>query len=227
MNSAVIVCAGRGKRMKSDINKVYMSVGGKAVLQLTMEKFMSLDEIDELVVVISRDDEELFAEIKKDIDSPKPVKVAYGGAERRDSVYSGLKLVDPACDIVLIHDGARPFVEKSDIIKSIECAKESGACALAVRVKDTVKLADDEGFVESTPERDRLWAVQTPQTFSYKLIMEAYSRAVDIGLLATDDCMVAESAGYRVRLVEGSYENIKLTTPEDMLFAKEILKKRM
>ncbi|MZQ74899.1 MAG: 2-C-methyl-D-erythritol 4-phosphate cytidylyltransferase [Peptoclostridium sp.] len=227
MNSAVIVCAGRGKRMKSDINKVYMSVGGKAVLQLTMERFMSLDEIDELVVVISRDDEKLFSEIKKDMDASKSVKVAYGGAERRDSVYSGLKLVDPACDIVLIHDGARPFVEKSDIIKSIECAKESGACALAVRVKDTIKLADDEGFVESTPERDRLWAVQTPQTFSYKLIMEAYARAVDIGLLATDDCMVAESAGHRVRLVEGSYENVKLTTPEDMLFAKEILKKRM
>jgi len=227
MNSAVIVCAGKGKRMKSDINKVYMSVGGKAVLQLTMEKFISLDEIDELVVVISRDDEELFAEIKKHTDSSKPIKVACGGEERRDSVYNGLKLVDPACGIVLIHDGARPFVDKSDIIKSIECAKESGACALAVRVKDTIKIADDEGFVESTPERDKLWAVQTPQTFSYKLIMEAYSGAVDKGLVSTDDCMVAECAGHRVRLVEGSYENIKLTTPEDMLFAKEILKKRM
>ncbi|AHM55464.1 2-C-methyl-D-erythritol 4-phosphate cytidylyltransferase IspD [Peptoclostridium acidaminophilum DSM 3953] len=225
MNSVVIVGAGKGKRMKSDINKVYLRVAGKPVLQLTIEKFMSMDEIDELVVVISRDDEEIFGEMQRSIYISKPLKIAYGGAERRDSVYNGLRLVDTACDVVLIHDAARPLVDKADAIKSIECARENGACALAVRVKDTVKIADDEGFVESTPERDKLWAVQTPQTFKYKLIMEAYRRSIEEGLMATDDCMMAESAGFRVKLVEGSYENIKITTPEDMLFAKEILKR--
>lgn len=225
MNSVVIVGAGKGKRMKSDINKVYLRVAGKPVLQLTIEKFMSMDEIDELVVVISRDDEEIFGEMQRSIYISKPLKIAYGGAERRDSVYNGLRLVDTACDVVLIHDAARPLVDKADAIKSIECARENGACALAVRVKDTVKIADDEGFVESTPERDKLWAVQTPQTFKYKLIMEAYRMSIEEGLTATDDCMMAESAGFRVKLVEGSYENIKITTPEDMLFAKEILKR--
>ena len=151
-------------------------------------------------------------------------KTAPGGKERYDSVYAGL-LAAEDCGYVLIHDGARPFITQDMIRESIDAVKKYGACAIGVPAKDTIKIADEEGFAEQTPKRERVWQIQTPQSFSYKLILEAYQqimREKPKGI--TDDAMVVEYGNYaRVRLVMGSYQNIKITTPEDLVIAEAFL----
>lgn len=130
------------------------------------------------------------------------------------------------CDIVLIHDGIRPFITDSIIEKSIETAKDLGACVVAVRVKDTIKVVNKDMEVDYTPDRDALWAVQTPQTFRYELLLEAYEKLRISDMKVTDDAMLIERSGHTVKIIEGSYENIKITTPEDLILGEGILKKR-
>ncbi len=152
----------------------------------------------------------------------KNIKIAYGGKERQDSIYNGLKKLDKNCDIVLIHDGARPFVDHRIINESIKVAKEKKAVVVGVPVSDTIKIVSD-GTVQETPERNLLWAAQTPQTFEYNLIIDAYEQAYKNNYYGTDDSMLVENIGQSVTMVMGSYENIKITSPEDLNIAEQIL----
>ncbi|KDR94332.1 2-C-methyl-D-erythritol 4-phosphate cytidylyltransferase [Peptoclostridium litorale DSM 5388] len=227
MNSAIVLCAGRGKRMKSGINKMYMEIWGRPLVLITLESMISVPEIDELVVVISREDEALFNEkVFERLECRKKISIVYGGSERQESVYNGLQKVSDGCEIVIIHDGARPFATRDMIKRTIECASAKGACAAGVPAKDTIKIVDEEGIVIDTPNRKELWCIQTPQTFKLDIIKRAYEKAVSEGYAATDDSMVAEYSGEKVQIVMGDYENIKITTPEDIPFAKAILERR-
>lgn len=221
--SAVIVGAGKGTRMNMDINKQYIDVGGRPVLARTLEAFEACDAVDEIILVVNTQDIIFCKQALIDSFGFKKVKtIVAGGEERQDSVYNGLREVSEGCDIVLIHDGARPFVRQEDIERSIDAAAEHGAACVAVPVKDTIKIADTQGFVDSTPERSALWAVQTPQTFRYRLICSAYENTRKQQCKVTDDCMIVEAIGHKVKLVQGSYSNIKITTAEDLAVAEAI-----
>ena len=224
MNSVVIVSAGKGSRMKANINKQFLKIRDKEVIAHTIDKFYNNKNIKEIIIVIREDEKEFFDEniIKK--YRYKNIKIAFGGKERQDSVYNGLKEVDENCEIVLIHDGARPFVSNEIIEKSIENAKKYNSAIVGVPVKDTIKIVNEDNDVVNTPNRSRLWSIQTPQVFDYSLIMKAHEKAKNDKYYGTDDSMLMEYLGYNVRVVEGSYNNIKITTPEDLKIAEEILR---
>ena len=224
MNSVVIVSAGKGSRMKADINKQFLKLGNKEVIAHTIDKFYNNKNIGEIIVVIREDEAEFFQQNIIDRYGYKNIKIAFGGKERQDSVYNGLKIVNINCEVVLIHDGARPFVNNKIIEDSIKCAKECNCAIVGVPVKDTIKIVDDENNVCDTPNRSTLWSIQTPQVFKYSLIMNAHEKAKKDNYYGTDDSMLMEYFGYNVKVVEGSYNNIKITTPEDLKIGEEILK---
>lgn len=220
---AVIVAAGRGKRMKSPIDKQFIELGGRTILERTVEKFEKNPCVNQIVIVTGKDHVKELEKMKKSLGWEKTSKIVEGGAERQNSVYNGLCALDNDTDIVLIHDGVRPFIKEEEIEKTIAAVNEKKACVLAVKVKDTIKVCEN-GKVVSTPERSSLWAMQTPQAFEYNLIKKAYESLKE-GDMVTDDASVAEKAGYDVYIVEGGYDNIKITTPEDLYIAEAILKK--
>ena len=224
MNSVVIVSAGRGNRMKCDINKQFLKIGGKEVIAHTIEKFYNNKNIGEIIIVVREDEKEFFQENIINKYGYKNIKIAFGGKERQDSVYNGLKEVDKNCGIVLIHDGARPFVTNEIIEKSIKCAQKYNCAIVGIPVKDTIKIVNENNDVCNTPDRNTLWSIQTPQVFEYSLIMKAHEKAKDDKYYGTDDSMLIEYLGYNVKVVEGSYDNIKITTPEDLKVAEEILR---
>ncbi|GBF35728.1 2-C-methyl-D-erythritol 4-phosphate cytidylyltransferase [Desulfocucumis palustris] len=219
---AVVVAAGRGTRMKGP-DKQFIRLSGMPVLRRTLAAFERTPVITGIILVISP---EKFGEwdiILKNWGINKLRAVVPGGNVRQQSVMNGLLAVPFSCATVLIHDGARPLVTPGEIEAVAAAAREHGAATLAVPVKDTVKQADGQGFVESTPDRERLWLTQTPQGFSFSLLLEAHRRAVDAAN-ATDDASLVEMMGHRVKLVPGSYRNIKITTPEDIYIAEALLK---
>lgn len=226
MNSVIIVAAGRGTRMNRKINKAFIDIDGKQMVAHTINTFYNCPEIDEIIVAVSKYDLSKFRDEILKTHSFKNIKMVIGGKERQDSIYNALKKVDPRSEIVLIHDGARPFIEEDTVVKLIEKTKDTGAAIVAVPVKDTVKVVDEEGMIESTPKRSRLWAAQTPQAFDRNIIVKAHEKAHRDGFLGTDDSMLVEKMGVRVSIVEGSYENIKITTPEDLDIAQMILNKQ-
>lgn len=224
MVTALIVAAGKGKRFGAGFNKQYFKINNKEIIARTLDVFEEADLIDSIVVVVSEDEVDYFREnIVERYGYKKVLKIVAGGQERQHSVYNGLLHCKDA-DIVVIHDGARPFIKEEHILESIKKAEQFGASAVAVKVKDTIKIAKDEYF-ESTPDRNTLYAVQTPQTFRYNLILSAHKYAIEKNILSTDDTSLVELMGEKVRIVEGSYDNIKITTPEDAVFAEFILKK--
>ena len=224
MNGVVIVAAGTGSRMNMGINKQFIKLEGKEIIYYTIEKFYRNENIDDIVVVVKEEEAEFFRKEILDKYNFKNIKLAYGGKERQDSVYNGLKSLDKECNIVLIHDGARPFVSNKIINKSIEEAKENKAIVVGVPVKDTIKVIDNDKNIIDTPNRNVLWAVQTPQTFDYNLLIKSYEDAFKDGFYGTDDAMLVERIGYKVKMVEGSYNNIKITTQEDLGLGSQILK---
>lgn len=224
MNSVVIVSAGRGSRMKTDVNKQFLKIGDKEVVAHTIDKFYNNKNIGEIIIVVREDEKEFFQENIINKYGYKNIKIAFGGKERQDSVYNGLKQLDEKCKIVLIHDGARPFVTNEIIEKSIECAKECNSAIVGVPVKDTIKIVNEDNEVCDTPNRSTLWSIQTPQVFDYSLIIKAHEKAKYDKYYGTDDSMLMEYLGYNVKVVEGSYNNIKITTPEDLKIAGEILR---
>ncbi|MGL6107814.1 2-C-methyl-D-erythritol 4-phosphate cytidylyltransferase [Romboutsia sp.] len=224
MNGVVIVAAGSGSRMKMNINKQFIKLNNKEIIAYTIEKFYKHKNIQEIVVVLKEDEINFFKNEILNKYGFNNVKIAFGGNERQDSVYNGLKLLGSDCDIVLIHDGARPFVTKKIIDKSIEEAKKHKAIVVGVPVKDTIKVINGENEIIDTPERSKLWAVQTPQTFEYNMLIKAYENAFNDGFYGTDDAMLVERIGYKVKMLEGSYNNIKITTPEDVNIGVQILK---
>lgn len=224
MNGVVIVAAGTGSRMNMGINKQFIKLEGKEIIAYTIEKFYSNSNIEDIVVVVKEDESEFFKKDILDKYNFKNIKIAYGGKERQDSVYNGLKLLDEKCDVVLIHDGARPFVSHKIIDKSIEEAKEHKAIVVGVPVKDTIKVIDNDKNIVDTPNRSVLWAVQTPQTFDYNILIDAYKDAFKNEFYGTDDAMLVERIGYKVKMLEGSYNNIKITTQEDLNVGSQILR---
>ena len=224
MNGVVIVAAGTGSRMKMGINKQFIKLEGKEIIAYTIEKFYNNSNIEDIVVVVKEDESEFFKKEILDKYNFKNIKIAYGGKERQDSVYNGLKLLDKKCDVVLIHDGARPFVSDKIIYNCIEEVKEHKAIVVRVPVKDTIKIIDNDKNIVDTPNRSVLWAVQTPQTFDYNILIDAYKDAYKSGFYGTDDAMLVERIGYKVKMVEGSYNNIKITTQEDLSVGSQILK---
>ncbi len=221
--SAVIVAAGSGKRMGTDKPKQFLELMGKTVIERTAAVFGGCTAVNELIIVSSESGIEECGKILKKYNWDKPVKYVLGGAERYESVYNGIGSADERCGIILIHDGVRPFVSENIIFSSIDAALRYGACAAGVKSKDTVKISDENGFVSSTPVRDFVYSIQTPQTFKIDIIKDAYERAFKTGVFGTDDASLAENAGYRVKIIEGSYENIKITTPDDLLVGEKIL----
>lgn len=224
MNGVVIVAAGTGSRMKKDINKQFIKLNNKEIVAHTIDKFYNSENIDDIVVVIREDEEEYFNKNIKEKYGFTNIKVAHGGNERQDSVFNGIKMLKKECDVVLIHDGARPFVTDDIIRRSINEANEHNAIVVGVKVKDTIKVVSDNGNIVDTPNRSYLWAVQTPQVFKYDIITKAYEDAYNNTYYGTDDAMLVERIGYNVKMIEGSYNNIKITTQEDLEFGEQILK---
>lgn len=224
MVTAIVVAGGKGKRMGKDINKQYLLINGREIVARTLEVFQRSGRVDEIILVSPEAEIDFCREnIVKKYALNKVRKIIAGGPERQDSVYNGLLACSSDTDIVMIHDGARPFITEDMLERSIDCARKYGACSLGVPVKDTIKVVDGEGFAVDTPRRSGLYAVQTPQTFKYRTILEAHEAARKVNIEATDDTMLVEALGKRVKFIEGSYTNIKITTPEDMVFAEAIL----
>lgn len=224
--SAIVLAAGVGRRMKSDTPKQFMLLEGKPLLYYSLKTFQESFIEDIILVTGSNEIEFCKHEIIEKYGFHKVKAVVPGGKERYHSVYEGLKATGD-CEYVYIHDGARPFVDNEMLKKAYEAVEQVGACVVGVKAKDTVKIADKDGMVAQTPNRDKVWQVQTPQVFRYKAIKEAHEVVMKKNDIAiTDDAMVYERAfGKPIKLVEGNYENIKITTPEDMEVAKAFLKK--
>lgn len=224
--SAVIAGGGTGKRMGAGKNKLFMEIGGTPLLALTAKVFDSVEMIDEMIIAVPADEIEMTRVLLAGHLLKKTFKVISGGPTRQDSVFNGLQSVSADTDIVVIHDGARPFVTKEIISRAVDAAKTYKAVVVAVPVKDTIKIVDEGGFITSTTDRALLWQAQTPQVFDVGLIKGAYSNAMKTGFKATDDSSLVERLGESVRIIQGSYENIKITTPEDIITAEAILRSK-
>ena len=227
-HTAIVLAAGKGSRMQSAVPKQYLELCGKPVLYYSLAAFEE-SFVDEIILVTGKDDISYCKEqIVERYGFQKVTKIIAGGAERYLSVYQGLLAAEEA-DYIYIHDGARPFVDAAILSDAKACVEQYQACVAGMPVKDTIKIVDAEDFAKETPERKYVWQVQTPQVFSYALVREAYDMLMEDrdAYSVTDDAMVVETfTNQKVYLSEGSYENIKLTTPEDMTAAHGILSAR-
>ena len=217
-NVAIVLAAGRGKRMNSKVQKQFLLIKEKPVLYYTLRAFENSELITDVILVTGKDEIEYCQkEIVEKYGFEKVRKIVAGGKERYHSVHNGIQAIDEA-EYVFIHDGARPFVNNEMIARAYDAVAVHKACVVGMPVKDTIKIADEEGFAAQTPDRKKVWQVQTPQTFEYHLIKEAYEKLmIEEPEGITDDAMVVETmTNYKVKLVEGSYRNIKITTPEDL-----------
>lgn len=222
--AAIVLAAGSGKRMNSQVHKQYLIIQDRPVLYYSLKEFED-SAVDEIVLVVGKGEEEFCRrEIVDKYGISKVKAIVEGGKERYHSVFEGLKQTSDA-DYVLIHDGARPFVNQDIIRRCMQEVQKYQACVVGMPVKDTIKIADEGGYAKQTPDRKNIWMIQTPQTFSYALIYEAYEEMLKTEDTAiTDDAMVLERIkGKKSKLIEGSYRNIKITTPEDLLIANVYL----
>ncbi len=220
--SAVICAAGMSSRMKSDKNKQLLEFGGMTVIERTVNAFMNDDVCDEIIIVYPEIYKAEFCELFEKRAYEKPVKLTAGGAERQISVKNGVDAADEKSQLIAVHDGARPFVTPELIHNVVADGCAYGCAALAVPVKDTIKRVRN-GVVVDTPPRDELAAVQTPQVFYKKTYLEAYEYAERSNIICTDDCRLMELYGKEVHITMGSYNNIKITTPEDIAAANSIV----
>ena len=235
-NTAILLAAGQGKRLGGDIPKQYRKIKGIPLAARSYQALAQSDVITDIVMVIPKgDDDYVRNEILGSLENPKLLDklrgFVYGGAERYHSVMNGLDAIGWPCEYVFIHDGARPFIDPASLERLEQAVQENGAAIAGMPSKDTVKTADEDTMVAATPDRSRVWIVQTPQVFRKELITEAYHQALSglpqleaRGIHITDDAMVAEEMLHaRIRLVEASYRNIKITTPEDIAIAEAFL----
>lgn len=231
--SAVILAGGMGARMQESMGtdaggttKQLLDLAGEPVIIHTLRAFEASPFVDEIILVVRKEEREQYPEMLKKAGITKVKRIVLGGETRQDSAFEGLLAIDDKSKFVAIHDGARPLILPSQIEKVAREAYHMGAAAAASRAKDTVKLCDGAGYVKETPARDSVWCVSTPQIFK----AEEYRAACYIGrekkLNVTDDCMLVEDIGFPVRLVDIGYENIKITTKEDLYFANAILQMR-
>jgi 2-C-methyl-D-erythritol 4-phosphate cytidylyltransferase len=224
--TVIIPAAGQGKRMNSSISKQYIALNDKPILVHTLECFEKCPDISNIILVVGKGEiPHCQKEIIEKYSFKKIINIIEGGKERQNSVYEGIKIVPEETDIVLIHDAARPLVSTNDIKKTIICAIEYEACVLGVKVKDTIKVVDNNKNIIDTPNRIALWSIQTPQVFKKELISLVHHLAAKDKYIGTDDSMLVEKySNKKVRIVEGSYSNIKITTREDLIFAKNFIK---
>lgn len=236
--TAILLAAGQGRRMHSSVQKQYLLLGDKPVIYYSLKTFQD-SFIDDIILVTGNGDESYCRkEIVDRYHFTKVKEIVAGGRERYDSVYNALQVIKkkdmqiPDEDgFVFIHDGARPFLTEEILQRTLEAVAADQACVAGMPVKDTIKVVDEKGYALQTPDRNSLWQVQTPQVFDSRLIIEAYERLMQEkdslaakGIRITDDAMVVETLmGHSVRLVQGSYENIKITTPEDLVTAEAFL----
>lgn len=223
---AVVLAAGKGKRMGSDVPKQYIELDNKPIVYYSLNIFQESEVIDEIILVTGEDEIEYCrTDIVLKYGLSKVTNIIEGGKERYDSVYKAIQSICN-CDFVFIHDGARPFIEDKIISKLYHAVKEYQACVVGVKTKDTVKIANQDEWIASTPNRDLIWNVQTPQVFEYGLIKVAYERLIKNGCEnVTDDAMVVENMlQQKVKLVEGNDQNIKVTTPFDLVIANAFIR---
>ena len=227
--SAVIVAAGEGKRMGGSIPKPFLSVGGQPLILRTLARFFESQTVQKIIVVVAQEE---ISRCQSLIQSNPGLSrmeclLQPGGTRRQDSVSQGLMRLDADCEVVVIHDGARPLISPSLIDRCVEAAFKDGAVVVGIPVRDTIKIVSSDRHVRETPARDSLWEIQTPQVFRAELIREAYSRAAREGTEATDDAMLVERLGKSVTLLEGHRTNIKITVPEDLVFVEALLRERL
>ena len=229
--TAIVLAAGQGKRMNSNIQKQFLEVKGYPVLYYSLKCFQESSLIQDIILVTGKDVVSYCKEeIVEKYGFSKVSAVIEGGKERYDSVYAGLLACENS-DYVFIHDGARPFITEEILERGLNGVKKTGACVIGMPSKDTVKIADESGCIKETPDRKLVWNIQTPQVFETSLILQAYERLKnrlpklqEQGIQVTDDASVVEMfTESRVKLVEASYQNIKITTPEDMKTAEAFL----
>lgn len=223
-NCAIILAAGKGSRMGFDINKIFIEVGEKPIIKYSLECFESHYDIDEIILVAALDEIEKLKYIIKSNNMKKIKKIVVGGNTRKESVLNGLKAIRNS-DIVVIHDGARPFISHDLISKGIKYANIYGSCTCAVTPKDTIKVKDELSFIKENLNRESLISIQTPQSFKYKLIWEGHNQDINKNINITDDTSLMEYLGYNVFVYDGEYTNIKITTKEDLIFADQLAKK--
>lgn len=228
MKATVIVpAAGRGRRMGEEVNKQYLQLQSKPVLAYTLSACFAAKCFQTVIVVVTPGEEEIF---HRDVLLPwfptQDIMVISGGKERQDSIYNALNAVPLDTEFVCIHDGARPLIKPALFQRCLETAMKHGAAIAAVPVKDTIKVTNDEGIVTETPPRQTLWSVQTPQVFRRDWLQDVYKRAYQDNYYATDDAGLLERYGYSVRVIMGDYENLKVTTPEDLLLVAALLGRR-
>lgn len=222
MVTALFPAAGQGKRMQAGLNKVFLELKDKPILIHTLLKFSACASIDDLIVVVAPDEVDFIARLLSHVPGLKPYQVVAGGSERQYSIDNGLKKLLPDTEVILVHDAARPLVSAQTIEAVVAAAREVGGAIAAVPAKNTVKIVHD-GLVSTTPPRETVWEVQTPQGFRREIIEQAYERAAADGFLGTDDASLVERLGAPVKVVQSSYQNIKVTTPEDLLIAEAFL----
>lgn len=225
--TAIVLAAGKGSRMNSDIPKQYLTLLGKPVLFYSLQAFEN-SAVDEIILVTGSGEQEYCKkEIVEKYQFGKVTHIVEGGAERYHSVHHGLLAAEGA-EHVLIHDGARPLISSTVINEAITTVKKAGACVVGMPVKDTIQLVDENKAILSTPTRSKTWLAQTPQCFAYELALSSYNKAIESGATdITDDAMVVRQYGdAKVVMLEGGYENIKVTTPEDIAVAECFLKMR-
>lgn len=227
--AALVVAAGSGKRMGAgDIPKQFLPLASLPILAHTLARFESFHCLSHVTLVTRPEDvEKCWSDLVHKYHFKKVQSIVPGGMTRQDSVYQGLQNLDSETEIVVIHDGVRIFITEEMVAESIQEARKYGAAVVAVPVKDTVKQVSEDGFVAQTLDRHGLWTVQTPQTFRYPLIRSAYEKACEDGFYGTDDAMLLERLGFKVKVVLGTYRNIKITTPEDLVLAEMILQNEL
>ncbi len=224
--TAIVLAAGQGKRMNSKVQKQFLCIQDHPVLYYSLQCFEKCNWITDIILVTGKDEIDYCKEqIVEKYDFQKISAIVAGGKERYNSVYNGL-LACNQTDYVFIHDGARPFVTQEILERGLRCVQEKLACAAGMPSKDTIKIVNADKVVESTPDRRFVWNVQTPQVFDYTLVSTSYTKALEGDCSKiTDDAMVVETYGnHEVVLYEGSYENIKITTPSDLVLAEEFVK---
>ncbi len=222
---AVIVSAGKGQRFMGGKKKQFHLLSGKPILAHTLDKFETCPLIRSILLVVGPEDMDYcMKEIVEKYHLRKISQIVPGGKRRQESVKNGIDLLSQDAEVVVIHDGVRPFVTKAMIEESIRSAVRLGAVVVAMPVKETIKMAHSDGTVLKTLDRESLWEIQTPQTFQTNLIKEAYHRATESGFIGTDDASLVEQLGVKVHILPGSYANIKITTEEDLMLAQLFLK---
>lgn len=221
----IVLAAGQGKRMKAGKNKMFLQIADTPLLIHTLKVFDNDHFCKKIILPINANERNDIEAVLQRYSFNKTIEIVSGGKERQDSVYNGLQAVDHQADsIVLVHDGARPFVKQETISELVKMAAEKGSAIPGVRVKDTIKRVTD-GQVIETVERSSLWAVHTPQAFRVSVLKKAHEHAAESGYLGTDDASLVEAYGEKVFMVEDYYLNIKITTPEDLYFAEAIFKR--